>query len=88
MLVEQKDVFYCVTMMNENCARPSLPAGAEPDVIRGCYKYNSYSCTVDEGYSTKTPVKSAKITLLGSGAILTGVIKGAERVKRKQRVSY
>ena len=78
MLVEQKDVFYYVTMMNENYAQPSLPAGAEPDVIRGCYKYNSYSCTVDEGCSPKTSVKSAKITLLGSGAILTEVIKAAK----------
>jgi pyruvate dehydrogenase E1 component len=81
MLVEQKDVFYYVTMMNENYAQPSLPAGAEPDVIRGCYKYNSYSCNVDEGYSPKTPKKhtrQAKVTLLGSGAILTEVIKAAK----------
>ena len=80
MLVEQKDVFYYVTMMNENYAQPSLPAGAEPDVIRGCYKYSSYLCTVDEGFSPKTPVKSEKITLLGSGAILTEVIKAAKRL--------
>jgi pyruvate dehydrogenase E1 component len=34
MLVEQKDVFYYVTMMNENYDQPSLPARVELDVIR------------------------------------------------------
>ena len=78
MLVEQKDVFYYVTMMNENYGQPSLPAGTEQDVIRGCYKYNSYLCNVDEGQSPKKSVKSEKVTLLGSGAILTEVIKAAK----------
>ena len=77
MLVAQKDVFYYVTMMNENYAQPSLPLGVEQDVIRGCYKYSSYSCMVDAGQSTKTLEKTGKITLLGSGAILTEVIKAA-----------
>ena len=35
MLVEQQDVFYYVTLMNENYAQPDLPAGAEEGVIRG-----------------------------------------------------
>ena len=81
MLVEQQDVFYYVTMMNENYAQPSLPAGVESDVIRGCYKYNSYSGNIDKGYSPKIPKKSAKrvcVTLLGSGAILTEIIKAAK----------
>ena len=77
MLMAQKDVFYYVTMMNENYAQPSLPLGVEQDVIRGCYKYSSYSCIVDAGQSTKTQEKTGKITLLGSGAILTEVIKAA-----------
>ena len=38
MLVEQQDVFYYVTLMNENYAQPE-PAGRarEADVMRGCY---------------------------------------------------
>ena len=74
MLVEQQDVFYYVTLMNENYAQPDLPAGTEADVIRGCYKFNSYMCPLDADYSTKKP---RKVTLLGSGAILTEVIKAA-----------
>ena len=78
MLVEQKDVFYYVTMMNENYAQPSLPAGAENDVIRGCYKYNSSLLDQDVGKLVILPSKSARVTLLGSGAILTEVIKAAK----------
>ncbi|MDB5827641.1 MAG: alpha-ketoglutarate dehydrogenase, partial [Variovorax sp.] len=69
MLVEQKDVFYYVTLMNENYAQPSLPAEAHADVLRGCYRFGRYG----EG-------KSASVTLLGSGAILTEVIKAAQQL--------
>ena len=74
MLVEQKDVFYYVTLMNENYAQPDLPEGAEADVIRGCYKFNSYLRNTDGGYG---PNSLKDVTLLGSGAILTEVVKAA-----------
>src|SRR3990167_9523040 len=74
MMVEQQDVFYYVTLMNENYAQPDLPAGAAPDVIRGCYKFTSYSRISDGGQSSKT---SKHVSLLGSGAILTEVIQAA-----------
>jgi len=77
MLIEQKDVFYYVTLMNENYAQPDLPTGVEADVVRGCYKFASYSRTSDEG---KSPILSKSVTLLGSGAILTEVIKAAEQL--------
>ena len=75
MLVEQKDVFYYVTLMNENYAQPDLPAGAEADVIRGCYKFNSYIAGKD---AARGATKADRVTLLGSGAILTEVIKAAQ----------
>ena len=79
MLIEQQDVFYYVTLMNENYAQPDLPAEAHEGVLRGCYKYNSYLCNIYAGQSTKTPLDaSRKLTLMGSGAILTEVIKAAQ----------
>nr|WP_295787020.1 alpha-ketoglutarate dehydrogenase [Rhodoferax sp.] len=75
MLVEQKDVFYYVTLMNENYAQPDLPAGAEVDVVKGCYKFMSYSRSTDEGYSQNS---LKDVTLMGSGAILTEVVKAAQ----------
>ena len=77
MMVEQKDVFYYITMMNENYAQPSLPAGSEQDVIRGCYKFNSYPCANNDGQGNEIP---KEVTLLGSGAILLEVIKAAKQL--------
>jgi pyruvate dehydrogenase E1 component len=80
MMVEQKDVFYYVTLMNENYAQPDLRASAEADILRGCYEFDSYSRPSDMGQSPKTPVKQGQVTLLGSGAILTEVIKAAQQL--------
>jgi pyruvate dehydrogenase E1 component len=73
MMVEQRDVFYYVTLMNENYAQPSLPADAHGDVLRGCYRFGRYGG--DGSGATETGV--ADVTLMGSGAILTEVIKAA-----------
>ena len=78
MLVEQKDVFYYITLMNENYAQPDLVVGSEADIISGCYKFNSYISPLKSGHGDKTLEKSTQaVTLLGSGAILTEVIKAA-----------
>ena len=75
MLVEQKDVFYYVTMMNENYAQPDLPEGVEQEVIRGCYHFASYS---RNEYGSQSPKTLKNVTLMGSGAILTEVVKAAQ----------
>ena len=77
MLVEQKDVFYYITLMNENYAQPNLPADAQEGVLRGCYKYKS---CLSNKYLDYSPKSLPKVTLLGSGAILTEVIKAAEQL--------
>ena len=70
MLVDQKDVFYYITLMNENYAQHDLPTNAEAGVIRGCYQFKFL------------PAKGAKpesqVTLMGSGAIMTEVMKAAD----------
>jgi pyruvate dehydrogenase E1 component len=68
MLVDEQDVFYYVTLMNENYAQPDLPEGAAEGVIRGAYRFATYG----KG--------KPKVTLMGSGAILTEVIKAAEQL--------
>jgi pyruvate dehydrogenase E1 component len=68
MMVEQRDVFYYVTLMNENYAQPSLPENVREDIIRGAYLFNVY----------RAKKETAQVTLLGSGAILTEVIKAAQ----------
>jgi pyruvate dehydrogenase E1 component len=70
MMFEQQDVFYYITLMNENYAQPDLPAGVEDQVIRGCYKFADYPASNNNN-------ANAKVSLMGSGAILTEVIKAA-----------
>ena len=72
-------------MMNENYAQPDLVPGSEADIIRGCYKLNSCLRPNPLDYSTKKYLKTAQkvtqsVTLMGSGAILTEVIKAAEQL--------
>jgi pyruvate dehydrogenase E1 component len=73
MLVQQKDVFYYVTLMNENYAQPDLPAGVEEQVMRGCYRI----AHVPGGGNSRT---ARQVTLLGSGAILTEVLEAARQL--------
>jgi pyruvate dehydrogenase E1 component len=68
MLVEQQDVFYYVTLMNENYAQPDLPAGAAEGVVRGAYRLSTHG----KG--------QPQLTLMGSGAILTEVVKAAAQL--------
>jgi pyruvate dehydrogenase E1 component len=70
MLVEQRDVFYYLTLMNENYPQPSLRPEVHGDVLRGCYHFGRYGG--DEG-----PVQAS---LLGSGAILAEVIVAAQQL--------
>ena len=77
MMVEQQDVFYYVTLMNENYAQPDLRPGSELGITRGCYQFNSY---VRPLAMSPRSEKLEKITLLGSGAILTEVIKAAQQL--------
>ncbi|MGB3068074.1 MAG: alpha-ketoglutarate dehydrogenase [Ottowia sp.] len=72
MLIEQKDVFYYVTLMNENYAQPDLPEGAAEGVLRGAYRFASYGPSAGQA--------GPRATLLGSGAILTEVIRAAEQL--------
>ena len=72
MLIEQQDVFYYVTLMNENYANPDLPEDAVNGVLRGGYHFGSYG-----------PEGGKRVTLLGSGAIFTEVIQAAQQLAHK-----
>jgi pyruvate dehydrogenase E1 component len=68
MYADQEDVYYYITVMNENYAQPAMPEGAAPNIIKGMYLL-------------KAGAKSAKaprVQLLGSGVILRESIAAAE----------
>jgi pyruvate dehydrogenase E1 component len=68
MVEEGNDVFYYLTVMNENYEQPDLPPTAHEAVIKGMY-----------AFSRHRPAKARGcVHLMGSGAILREVIAGAE----------
>ena len=71
MVVDQEDVFYYITLMNENYAQPSLIAGSEAAILQGGYLLSHR--LPDAG---ATPGRS--VTLMGSGAILHVMTAAAE----------
>jgi pyruvate dehydrogenase E1 component len=72
MMVEQQDVFYYVTLMNENYAQPNLPEGVKANLLKGCYRF----AAAPKGLASDTP----QVTLMGSGAILREVIMAAQQL--------
>ena len=71
MFQEQEDVFYYLTVMNENYEHPEMPAGAEADIIKGMYSFK-------QGGESTGP----RVQLLGSGTIFREVIAAAELLKQ------
>jgi len=68
MYAEQEDVYYYLTVMNENYRHPPMPDGAEEGILRGMY-------LLQEGQGRKG---RPRVQLLGSGTILREVIAAAE----------
>jgi pyruvate dehydrogenase E1 component len=66
MFVNQEDVFYYITAMNENYAHPPMPKGAEEGIVKGLYMFH------------RGGKKKKKVQLMGSGSILREVIAAAD----------
>ena len=66
MITEQEDVFYYLTLMNENYQHPAMPEGVEEGILRGMYLLQP----VAEG--------EAQVQLMGSGTILREVLAAAD----------
>ena len=72
MYVEQEDVYYYLTVMNENYEHPEMPAGVEADIIKGMYQFK-------KGVENSN---APRVQLLGSGTIFREVIAAAELLKK------
>ena len=69
MYAEQEDVFYYITVMNENYRHPQMPKGVEQGIVKGMYRLSESKPTSGKGSK-----KAARVQLLGSGTILNEVI--------------
>ncbi|MGN2390619.1 pyruvate dehydrogenase (acetyl-transferring), homodimeric type [Pelomicrobium sp. G1] len=70
MMHDQEDVYYYITVMNENYAHPPMPEGAREGILKGMYLFSE----AEAGKGTKAP----RVQLLGSGTILREVIAASE----------
>jgi pyruvate dehydrogenase E1 component len=71
MYQEQEDVFYYLTVMNENYSHPALPAGAEASILKGMYLLSE----------SKADKKSPHVQLMGSGVILREVMAAGDLLR-------
>ena len=71
MYQENEDVFYYLTVENENYPMPSMPEGAEEGILRGLYRFRP----------SATPDAKLKAQLLASGAIVNEALKAQEALQ-------
>jgi pyruvate dehydrogenase E1 component len=70
MFAEQEDIYYYITVMNENYEHPEMPVGAEADILKGLYAFR-------KGAEGSGP----RVQLMGSGTIFREVIAAADLLK-------
>ena len=75
MVQNQEDVYYYITLMNENYTHPEMPKGAEAGILKGMYNFS------------KSSAKGEKVQLMGSGVILREVIAAANMLESDWGVS-
>ncbi|MGZ3552841.1 MAG: pyruvate dehydrogenase (acetyl-transferring), homodimeric type [Vulcanimicrobiaceae bacterium] len=78
MLQDQEDIYYYITVLNENYPHPEMPKGAERGILKGMYLLK------DAGKGDK---KTPRVQLMGSGAILREVEAAAELLKNDWNVA-
>ena len=75
MVQNQEDVYYYITLMNENYTHPALPKGAEAGILKGLYNFSQSKAKGKEA-------KDMQVQLMGSGVILREVIAAAEMLEK------
>lgn len=66
MYINDENIFYYITLYNENYLMPSMPEGCEKEILNGMYRY------------VKNENSGHKVHLFGSGSLMQEVLKAAE----------
>ncbi|HSJ95572.1 MAG TPA: pyruvate dehydrogenase (acetyl-transferring), homodimeric type, partial [Myxococcota bacterium] len=72
MLQRREDVFFYLTVMNENYEHPAMPAHAPEGILRGMYRFRDAPGAGDD---------ARRVQLLGSGSILREVLAAADLLR-------
>jgi pyruvate dehydrogenase E1 component len=76
MYVQQEDIFYYLSLYNENYAMPPMPEGVEEGILKGLYKFKS-----------GPEKRKFKAQILGSGPILRQALRAQQILADKYDVS-
>jgi len=97
MYVENEDIFYYLSLYNENHAMPSMPPGVEDGILKGLYKFKpgpelpTGSSGRESAPSSQSRLRPAaagiKAHILGSGPIIQSALKAQEILAEKYGVS-
>jgi len=77
MYRELEDVYYYVTVLNENYAHPAMPDGCEEGIRKGIYLFRE---------ADRDGSEAARVQLLGSGAIFREVLAASELLREQYNV--
>ena len=77
MYVEQEDIFYYITVMNEPYLQPPMPEGSREGILKGMYKFKD----------SENKEATLHAQLFGSGTILNEVLKAQEVLGEKYGVA-
>jgi pyruvate dehydrogenase E1 component len=96
MYVDGENIFYYLSVMNENYVQPALPAGAEEGILKGAHLIRDGSVAAPKakakakaksGAGPKSASKAPRATVLGSGTILREVLAAAEMLETDFQVA-
>jgi pyruvate dehydrogenase E1 component len=98
MYAEGEDIFYYLTLYNENYSMPPMPAGAEDGILKGLYKFKvgpEISQPGSAGVSPAHPklaggtpaLPGLKAHIFGSGTIINSALKAQEILAERYGVS-
>jgi pyruvate dehydrogenase E1 component len=70
MYTDREDIFYYITLGNENYPMPPMPAGAEEGILKGLYKFQAAPGSEGDGGGDRP-----RVHLFGSGSLLREAIR-------------
>jgi pyruvate dehydrogenase E1 component len=73
MYVDREDIYYYITVLNENYAMPPMPVNSKEGILNGIYLF-------------KGAAEKAQANILGSGSIMNEVIKAGEILEKDYKI--
>jgi pyruvate dehydrogenase E1 component len=97
MFVENEEIFYYLSLYNENYSMPAMPAGVEDGILKGLYKFkpgpeiSTRSSGRESAPSSQSRLTSAatviKAHIFGSGPIINSALKAQDILAERYGVS-